>query len=343
MAAQEKYGGRALQRAAALSIVAGFCICLTKFAAYALTNSAAIFSDAIESINNVLAASFAAYAILQSARAPDRDHPFGRGRLEYLSAGFEGGLIVLAALAILYESVPRLWNPPELRALDLGLLLTAAASAANAGLGWHLIRTGRRHSSDALIADGKHVLADVITSVGTIVALVVVYFSGWTLLDPLLACLLAGWILLSGFRILRNSFHRLIDRVRPETFGRLAGALREIRRPEMILPHRLRVRESGPAVEVDFHLIVPRFFTVEQLHALETNLLDDLERQLGRRLDLMIHSDPCRSLHCEFCRVADCPVRSKEAAGDCLWDEASLRGDGHAGLAAAERYVPPLP
>ncbi|MBX7057816.1 MAG: cation diffusion facilitator family transporter [Leptospirales bacterium] len=331
---------RTIQRAALLSIFAGALISLIKFAAFVITDSAAIFSDAVESINNVLAASVAAYAVYQSARAPDREHPFGRGRWEYFSAGFEGGLIILAALAILYEAAPRLLGGEALRQLRLGLALTAAASLANAVLGWYLQRTGRRLNSEALVADGKHVFSDVITSLGVLLGVGGVVLSGWQWLDPLVACAMALWILISGVRIVQSSFHRLLDRVRPETLQAAVAALHAARRDAMIFPHRLRLRESGPRLEINFHLITPRFYTIEELHRLESAIDHDLQTSLDRPLDLLMHSDPCSPLHCTICRVQGCPLRREAATGDLHWDASSLTGDGHLALAPESRSIP---
>lgn len=321
---------RAVQRAAFASIIGGSLICGIKFYAYYVTGSSAIFSDAIESINNILAAVFSAYAVWQSARAPDlASHPFGRGRLEYFSAGFEGGLIALAGLIILYHSAPRILGDHEVRELSAGMFLTLATSVLNGGLGWYLVRNGRRFQSEALIADGKHVLTDVYSSLAVVVGLIAVQLTGWRVLDPIVAVLMAVWILWSGGRILSSSFDRLMDRVRPETLQHAIDALRSERRPPMILPHRLRIRESGLRLEVDFHLIAPRYFTIEELARFETELYRDLSQRVDRPLDLLVHFDPCRPVHCRHCPMADCPVRS-ESQSDCLiWDERIFLSEEH--------------
>jgi cation diffusion facilitator family transporter len=317
--------------AAALSIVAGALICAIKFAAYLATGSSAIFSDAVESVNNILAALVSAYAVWQSARSPDRDHPFGRGRLEYFSAGFEGGLIALAGVLILYEATPRIFTGVTLSRLDAGLALTAAGSALNAGLGWILVRVGRRRNSAALVADGMHVYSDVLTSLGLLAGLGLVRLTGWTLLDPLLAVGMALWLLYAGGRIVLGSFHRLMDRVSPATRDAVVAALAAVRRPEMILPHRLRLRETGPQLEADFHLIAPRFLTIEDLHRLELEIGRGLVAALGRPIDLLMHSDPCANEHCCACEMRKCPVRSEAQRASSLWRDYTLTADPHQG------------
>lgn len=317
--------------AATLSIAAGVVICGIKFAGYLATGSSAIFSDAVESVNNILAALVSAFAVWQSARSPDRDHPFGRGRLEYFSAGFEGGLIALAGILILYEAAPRLFTGVTLTRLDAGLALTALGSGLNAALGWILVRVGRRRNSAALIADGMHVYSDVLTSLGLLLGLGLVYLTGWNVLDPLLAIGMALWLLYAGGRIVLGSFHRLMDRVSPATLAAVVAALATVRRPEMILPHRLRLRETGPQLEADFHLIAPRFLTIEDLHRIELEIGAGLIRSLGRPLDLLIHSDPCADEHCFACEMGNCPVRAEERRASALWRDYVLTADPHQG------------
>lgn len=317
--------------AAMLSIAAGVVICGIKFAGYLATGSSAIFSDAVESVNNILAALVSAFAVWQSARSPDRDHPFGRGRLEYFSAGFEGGLIALAGVLIIYEAAPRLFAGVTLTRLDAGLALTALGSGLNAALGWILVRVGRQRNSAALIADGMHVYSDVLTSLGLLVGLALVYATGWNALDPLLAIGMALWLLYAGGRIVLGSFHRLMDRVSPATLAAVVAALETVRRPEMILPHRLRMRETGPQLEADFHLIAPRFLTIEDLHRLELEIGAGLNRALGRPLDLLIHSDPCADEHCFACEMGNCPVRAGERRASALWRDYVLTADPHQG------------
>ncbi len=324
---------RAKLSAALISVAGGLLICGLKFAGYVVSDSAAIFSDAVESINNIVAAMFSAYAIWQSSHAPDQKHPFGKGRLEYFSAGFEGALIVLAAIFILYASIPKIIGGQTLHRLDEGLVLLVGASVLNLGLGWFLVRRGRRLHSDALVADGKHVLSDVVTSAGVVGGLLLVYFTDLAILDPILAVIMALWIFGSGVRILKQSFDRLMDRVRPEALAATAEAFQAVRRPEMILPHQLRLRETGPRLELHFHMIVPRYYTIEELHELESKVVAGLQRELRRPLFATWHSDPCSGEHCNFCSMPVCPVRAEEQTTCMLWrgdtltlDEGSFQG-----------------
>src|SRR5262245_28807883 len=194
---------RARVRAGLVSLVVGTVILAAKFWAYRLTGSTAILSDALESIVNVVAAVFALGGILFAAQPADRNHPYGHGKIEFFSAAFEGGLIAFAAILIVYEALSALVAGPELRALDVGLAIVGATGVANALLGVYLLRTGRRHTSLALEADGKHVLSDALTSAGIVVGLGLVRVTGLAWLDPLVACGVAGVLFWTGFRLVR--------------------------------------------------------------------------------------------------------------------------------------------
>lgn len=316
-------------RAAVLSITVGAAICVAKFAGYFVTGSFAILSDALESIINVAAACFVAYSVMQGTRKADGTHPYGWGRLEYFSAGLEGSLILLAGAWILYESVPRLITGNHVAQVDLGLLLVGGGTAANALLSIYLKRTGKKYHSMALTADAAHIMTDVFSSVGIFVGLVLVAITRLAWLDPLLAILMGLWILFSGLLLLRQSYFQLMDRASPQVTAEVLAGLNASRRPEMIRPHKLRLREAGQSVHVDFHMIVPRYLTVRQLHTLEREIHETMIQNMDRPVDLMLHSDPCAPTDCDVCAMPDCPVRSKQQSQTLEWDQALLIADFH--------------
>lgn len=307
------------KRAIAVSLVVSVALLGAKFLAYALTGSAAIFSDALESIINVVASGFALYSILLSARPPDESHPYGHGKIEFFSAGFEGALIVLAAAAILYKALPQLLAPLPLTQLNLGLLLVAGASMANLLLGNFLVRTGKRTSSLALIADGKHVLADVYTSFGVVGSLILVRLTGWMVLDSTVACAVAVYILISGTRLLRQSFGRLMDEADAEVLKTIVEALQAHRRSEWINLHHLRSWRSGGFHHIDFHLILPRYWELDQCHEAEKEVEGAILQQMGGEGEIIVHLDPCVPECCRYCWVRECPVRSAEHDIPLAW------------------------
>jgi cation diffusion facilitator family transporter len=301
-------------RAARLSIGASLLVFSTKALAFVATGSAAIFSDAAESVVNVVAASFLIWSLLIAARPADVDHPYGHGKVEFFTAGLEGALIVVAALMIAIQAARSLVAGTVPQQLDLGLMLLVGASAVNGGLGVYLVRAGRRTGSLALEADGRHVLADVWTSVGVVVGLALVAATGWAVLDPLIALAVAAWVLREGFSLTRRSVDRLMDAADTELLTSLTRELEVDRAPEWIDAHGLRAWRSGAELHVDLHLVVPRYFTALQLH----DIHDHVERlalivEHGEG-DVVVHFDPCRPDHCPGCPVAECPVRGAEFA-----------------------------
>lgn len=296
-------------RAGLVSLVAGSLIFAAKWAAWQLTGSTAVLSDALESIVNVVAASFAVGSVAFAARPADRNHPYGHGKIEFVAAAFEGGLITFAALLIAFEGARDLLGTPEVAQLDLGLAITAGAGVANLILGAFLVRTGRRHASLTLVADGKHVLSDFWTTVGVVVGLLLVRLTGLAWFDPAVAILVAVNLAWTGIRLVREAAGGLLDEEDRELLGRLLGAVNASLDSDVIAVHNLRAIRSGRYVHVDAHLVVPEYWTVEQAH----EAANDFERRVVAAGEIegqiMFHSDPCRRAYCARCAVPDCPIR----------------------------------
>lgn len=297
-------------RAGWVSLAAGTAICAGKFAAAGLTGSTALFSDALEAIVNVVAAGLLLVALVVAARPADRDHPYGHGKVEFFSAGVEGALIAVAALLIVFEAAWSLVRGPKLAQLDLGLALSAGLAAANAALGLYLVRTGRRHGSDALVADGRHVLADVFTTVGVLVGLAAVRLTGFVALDPLIAIAVALAILRTGYRLLRGAVGGLMDEADPTLLAPICEALERRREDAWIDVHELRTFRSGSVQHTDLHLAVPRYLDADALHAVSERVRATVLGATGRAGDVFVHFDPCRPRQCPACTMPECPVRS---------------------------------
>lgn len=268
-----------------------------KWLAYTLTGSVALYSDALESIVNIVAAGAALIAVMVSRRPADDNHPYGHTKAEYFSAVVEGVLIVLAALAIVREAWPRLLAPRAIEGLNIGLLVALGASGINALLGWFLIRSGRKARSPAVVADGQHILADVLTSVGVLVGIGLAWISGWWVLDALLAIAVAVNILWVGWRLVRDSVGGLMDESVSEAElteirNVLNYTLEDLATEGRVLEiHDLRTRRAGPRTFVEFHLVVPGQTSVEQAH----RICDRLENALKASLDgvtATIHVEP---------------------------------------------------
>jgi len=280
-----------IQLFAAGSIAVGLTVLGLKYAAYLLTGSVALLSDAIESIVNVATAVAALVSIRFAAQPADAGHPYGHHKAEYISAVVEGVLIVIAALAILREAWLAYLTPPLLDAPWPGLAVNAAASAINAAWGFVLLRQGRAHKSPALIADGKHLLADVASSVGVLAGIAMAAVTGIVLLDPLLAALVALNILWAGWRVMRDSIGGLLDEAVPAEELERLRAIIAANADGAIEAHDLRTRHAGRMTFVDFHLVVKGSMSVTEAH----DICDRLERAIKAEVHdalISIHVEP---------------------------------------------------
>ncbi len=255
-----------------LSIGAAVLTIGMKSAAYLLTGSVGLLSDALESVVNLVAAILALIALTAAAKPADERHHFGHGKAEYLSAGAEGVMIVVAAGLIVYTAIERLINPRPLEELGIGLAVTLLATAINGAVGLALLRQGRRHRSMTLVADGKHLMTDVYTSVGVIVGVGLVAVTGWLPLDSLVALAVGANILWTGFVLIRGAGRGLLDHALPdEDSERVVGVLRGFvdRYPAGELEfHGLQTRESGRDQFVSVHVLVPGAWSVARAHDL---------------------------------------------------------------------------
>lgn len=302
--------GDAAVRAGVVSLAASVAILGMKAAAYLSTGSVALLADAAESVVNVIAAALVTYTVVVSRRPPDADHPYGHGKAETLSAMIEGAMIFAAALLIAIEAVRRLVSGAVLEHIGTGVAISAAAGIANLALGMFLLGVARREHSQALRADGIHVLTDTVTTAAGIAALVVVYFTGYALLDPIVALLVSGNILWAGGAVVRRSLTGLLDEADFSLLVRLAQRIESVRKPEWCDIHQLRSRASGNRHHVDLHLVVPRYFTMDHAHRSGDLLEAELRQAFESEAEFIVHLDPCQPAHCSGCAMSECELRS---------------------------------
>jgi len=282
-----------LTKFAWLSIATALMTIGLKSGAYLVTGSVGLLSDAAESLVNLVAAVVALIALTVAARPADDNHHFGHGKAEYFSAGVEGMLIFVAATFILVTSIPRFLHPVALESVGIGLSISTVASALNGAVGVYLIRTGLRHRSVTLTADGKHLLTDVWTSVGVIIGVLLVALTGWQRLDPVVAMLVAVNILWTGYRLVSQSVTSLLDAALPEQdVARVNAALDRLRTTEVAFAE-LRTRESGRHRFVTLTVLVPGNWTVDRGH----QVADVVEAAIGEALPdtaVQTHVEPHR-------------------------------------------------
>jgi len=313
------------RKAAFISLFVGIGMFAAKTTAYFLTHSTAIFSDAAESVVHILATSMALYSIILSAKPADDSHPYGHGNIEYFSAAIEGLLIIIAAIFIIETSISAIISGTELRKLDIGVIIISVAGFANLGLGLYLVATGKKTNSLTLIADGKHVLTDSYTSIGVIIAILLVMLTNYTLLDPIIAILVALNIIFTGFSLIRESVGGLMVANKPEILEAIAKRLVEIRKNYWIDIHELRFWKSGESVFIDFHLIFPYYFNIKKSHTEEREIKDNLKITFPEA-QIKIHFDYCKPELCKFCKYNECRERTTEFSRDINWDVTKLSG-----------------
>lgn len=298
-----------------LSLIGGLLILALKIYAAKLAESSALRSDALESTVNVLAAAFGLGSLLFAEKPADQDHPYGHGKIEYFAQAFEGGLISLAGFLILIDTVLRLLRHQTLENLGLGLQLNLLAGLLNGALGLGIYLTGKRHHSQILVADGIHLLTDLVTSLVLAGGLGLVLLTGWVWLDPLLALGVALFLFRTGYNLVQDSSNALLDAQNPHLIETIAAHLNEIPRRSVITAHELRAQQFGRDKHVDLHLVVPEYLSIKEAHDESDRFAGDLMQKLGHDSTVHTHIDPCEREYCVECPFTDCPIRARPFEG----------------------------
>ncbi len=306
------------------SFFLGVSLMGVKFYAYMITESTAILSDALESIINVVASAFALYSIIVSSKPPDKSHPYGHGKIEYFSSGFEGALIIIAAIGIFKTGISHILHPHPLQKLEEGIFLLVGASLLNLCLGILLIRVGKRNHSVVLTADGKHILTDVYTSAGVLAGLVLVIYTGLYWIDGAVAVIVGINILFTGTKLVKQSYAGLMNKAEPGLLKEIAELLLSNRKDIYIDIHQLRAWRSGNLIHIDFHLILPRDFSLECAHRESKALEKIIQSHFGGRASVMIHLDPCLDQECPICSQSSCMIRYAPQRRFFKWNLSSM-------------------
>ena len=303
-----------------VSLATGVVLMLVKFIAYLLTNSNAILTDAMESIVNVVASGFAFYSIHLAARPKDSNHPYGHGKVEFFSVFLEGGLIFIAGVLILGKAGYNIFFPEAVENLMEGMGLLAFTGVANFALGTYMMRQSRVLNSLTLHADGKHLQTDAYSTVGLLVGLLVMYFTGLAWIDVVLSIGLGLYILWNGYKLLRRSIAGLMDESDRKLVDEIAGILQRYRRDDWIDVHNLRVQRYGHELHIDCHVTLPNYYDLNKVHD-EVSAIDKLiNSHLHADTELFVHADPCIPACCRYCRVENCPIRSEPRQADVPWE-----------------------
>lgn len=298
-----------------------------KITAYYFTGSVAILTDALESIVNVAAGFIGLYSLFVAAKPKDKDHPYGHGKAEFLSAAIEGTLISTAGLLIIYKAIQQLFYPVALKELDLGIILVAITALINFITGWYCVRTGNKNNSLALVSSGRHLQSDTVSTLGIIAGLLLLFFTGKWWIDSVVAIIFALWTMYTGYQILRRSIAGIMDEADEKLITELVALLNEKRRENWVDLHNLRVIKYGSMLHIDCHLTVPWYLNVHEAHT-EIDILARLIREkYGEAIELFVHSDGCLPFQCHICNKQDCNVRQHAFEYQVVWTVENVARD----------------
>ncbi|MHC4489520.1 MAG: cation diffusion facilitator family transporter, partial [Planctomycetota bacterium] len=271
-----------LVRFAYLSVTVALATMAIKSVAFLLTHSVGLLSDALESIVNLTAALVAVRVLNEIAKPPDKEHAFGHGKAEYFSSLFEGILIGVASISIVYTAIQRLLDPEHIQQVSLGLTLALVASIFNFYVARLLIRKGREHNSITLEADGQHLMSDVWTSLGVIAGVGAASITGWQILDPIIAMIVASKIGWTGIRLTQRSIHGLMDASLPEIQIQKINEIMDHYREQDIRFHALKTRQAGAHSFISMHVITPGSWSIREGH----DLLESIEKDIQKAIPL---------------------------------------------------------
>ena len=280
-----------------------------KFLAFFLTNSVGILTDALESIVNVTAGFISLYSITVASRPLDEDHPFGHGKVELISASIEGILIFIAGIAIIFEGIRRLFHPSDLYQLDIGIVVVALAGVANYVMGWYSIYIGKKYDSIALVAGGKHLQSDTYSTIGLVLGLLLLYWTGISWIDSCLALVFGSIIVFTGILILKKTVANLMDKADTRVLHTMLNELIINRREDWIDVHNMKVLKYGSAYFVDCDLTLPWYYDIRKGHDVCVEVGKAISEKFAGHIRLNIHTDPCLEEHCRYCMLMDCAYR----------------------------------
>ncbi len=311
------------QGVALLSIV----LFIVKLWAWWVTRSVAILTDALESIVNVVAGLVGLYSLYISNKPRDTDHPYGHGKVEFISAAIEGTCICIAGLFLIYKSIQSIIVPTAVERLGQGIILVAATGAINFVVGYLALKTGTKNKSLALSSSGKHLMTDAYSTAGIIIGLVLLYITGFAWIDSAVALFFAGYIVFMGFKILRSSVSGIMDEADDHLIGEMLETINGKRRINWIDLHNFRVIKYGALLHVDCHITVPWYFNVDEAHQELEELGALVQDKYGDTIELFVHADGCKEFSCKICHKGDCPVRKHAYEKTIVWTLDNIRSN----------------
>lgn len=289
--------------------IVGIILFVGKLYAWHLTNSDAVFSDAMESIVNIIAAFMGLYSLYLAAKPKDHDHPYGHGKVEYVTSGIEGALIIFAGIMIIVEATDSLLHGNTLQKLDWGIFIIAATALINYILGYISYKKGVKENSLVLQSSGKHLQSDTITTGGVVISLILVYLTGINWIDAAVAMVFGGYIIFIGYGIIRKALSGIMDEADLSMVARLAEFLNQNRKKEWIDIHNVRIQQYGARLHIDAHMTLPWYFELRDAHNEMEEMIMQIAANTDRNVEFNFHMDDCKTFSCEICEIFECPVR----------------------------------
>ena len=300
---------------------------LVKLAAWVLTGSLAILTDALESIVNIVSGILGLYSLYVSAKPKDVDHPYGHGKVEFISAAVEGTLITATGFFIIYISVLSFFHTHQVAKLDYGMILLGATGLVNYIAGVLCVTTGKKNNSLPLIAGGKHLKTDTYSTLGILAGLVLIYFTKLQIFDSIIACIVAIIIIFTGYKIVRTSIAGIMDEADLQLLNNLVDVLNKHRSENWIDLHNLRIIKYGSTLHCDCHLTVPWYLNVSEAHAEIEALAALIRNGFGEAVELFVHSDGCQEFSCRICSKQNCLVRKHDFEKKIEWTIKNISKD----------------
>ena len=304
--------------------IVGIILFLGKLLAWHFTNSDAVFSDAMESIVNIIAAFMGLYSLYLAAKPKDVEHPYGHGKVEFVTSGVEGALIIFAGVIIIVQSVSSLLQGNIPKQLDWGIWIVAATAVITYLMGHISYEKGLKENSLVLQSSGKHLKSDTFTTLGVVISLVLVQLTKLYWIDAVVALLFGGYIMLVGYKIIRKSLSGIMDEADLGMLQNLSKFLNENRKRDWIDVHNMRIQQHGSGLHIDAHLTLPWYYELRKAH----NEMEDLYKLIGtntdRTIEFNFHLDDCKPTSCEICELWECPVRQMPFVKKIEWNAKTI-------------------
>lgn len=298
----------------------GIILFIGKLVAWQLTNSDAVFSDAMESIVNIIAAFMGLYSLYLAAKPHDAEHPYGHGKVEFVTSGIEGALIIFAGVIIIIEAVASLLENNIPKKLDWGILIIASTAIINYLLGYFSYKKGVQENSLVLQSSGKHLQSDTITTLGVVLSMILVHFTKIFWIDAAVALLFGAYIMFVGYKIIRKSLSGIMDEADLDMLSRLAKFLDENRQPAWIDVHNMRIQQHGSSLHIDAHLTLPWYYELRKAHEEMEQIYRLIGGNTDRTVEFNFHLDDCKPVSCKICQLWECPVRQHDFVKRVEWN-----------------------